>query len=89
MNEDGYTPKGYACTKFCGVFTPKKKDPKVYYPIGPEHDLVCILCGNSSASVDSLRKHFKRCAEQHGNPRGHFFDDHPSVPPKEGGLQAA
>lgn len=59
--EDGKTSKGYICTKFCGVHTPRTPFPWTESRASlPSPRMVCILCGNALASVNSLRKHFKQ-----------------------------
>ena len=82
MNVDGKTPKGHACTKFCGVYTSRTNRAGVVRFQNYSQVFHCVLCGNAFQSVGGTREHFKLCAERLGNPRGHFFDDHPSIPPK-------
>lgn len=66
-------------TKYCGVVTPRIKDPES--AVRGQGEFICVICGSRFTRVSGVNFHFISCVEKFGNPRGNRWWDHPSCAP--------
>ncbi|CAD6591227.1 MAG: hypothetical protein ASARMPRED_005271 [Alectoria sarmentosa] len=63
-------------TKYCGIVSKRIKTPNK--AARTKGDFFCIICGSRFTRAESVNYHFPRCVEEHGNPHGNHWNDHPS-----------